>query len=301
MAFVGFMSVLNGLGKDENDHLTFNGKMVGGGIQTVETPSALNANASNGSVAIALADDMPDEISWPIQSGGEEVRVDVYGKSLSIGTPSYDENDLDAAIAALSTPLGIIHVQGDDIELGVLPVVTDISDNDYVDAGATLSADGCIVAANSTKKYMIFVDSAPGFVNPELFVSVDSDHISAPLGFVYSFENLSMESAMGITGLEVSEGWNMIRCVVDTATHSDLSNFTTETCDINSCISIPKLELSTKSGEEETIDTARSYMTLEGVNAYLLLRDIVVAAQTEGLRKGLYIKFNDNWCRCTMD
>ena len=269
-----------------NDKLLFDGDPVGG-VQTVANPSALPANAANGSVAVALSDDPAQTIVYPSQTADEAVSVNIAGMDIAIGTPSYNATAIAAAISAQDiSARGTVELgNGASIQFTIEPVVPDAADNAYTLGGITLDEDAITDVPTSTKLYGILADWGESYadvVKPDKIVQVDAEHEKIPISGFFAFEDLETED-----GDALSAGWNVFCVTVDTASHSVLTDAEYETgVDINEYLNLPASD--------------ENAMTIEGTSGSLLFDGIVKPAG-QARQKGLYVKLGDDWNRATLE
>lgn len=197
--------------------LLFDGTVVGNDVAVEDTPS----DFEDGDIGIALFDG-ESHLVYPRQDDAETVYVNVAGKRLKIGVPAFREDAIDDAIAVAALPSFVLEcaneaaVQGD-----IIPVVADITDNEYVDAGMELSADSTIIATSATKKYAIQLQlTVNGFqaIRPEKIIEVDATHVSVPALAFCMFEGLT-GTFVGAGEYTVTEGWNVVYLTLDRTTY----------------------------------------------------------------------------------
>lgn len=150
---------------------------------------------------------------------GSPIDVDIAGKSFTVGTPVLSEFGLEAALANHALPTMAIQFAGGSSYGGELfPIVSDLSDNKFVDAGITVAAEKAIVG-QSDNDYAVslsLIDSGTDALNPNKIIQVDESHISVPGVAIYVFEPVT-----GLVGgmlTESLEGWNIVRLTLDTST-----------------------------------------------------------------------------------
>ena len=160
--------------------------------------------------------------SYPKQQSDEEVNVDIAGHHIAFGNSSFNGTAIDAVIAAqtldttatvtLDSPDGVIAI-------GILPVVSDMEDNEYVDAGITL--EGALVTPSFTKKYAItaqLTTTGIDLIPSDKIIDVDEDYEKIPFLAVYTFEDLTDEDEQSFT-----TGWNVLYATIDKATHTNIT------------------------------------------------------------------------------
>ena len=276
---------LKKIGMDENGNPLWDGDPVGG-VQTVANPSALPANAANGSVAVALSDDPAQTIVYPSQTADEAVSVNIAGMDIAIGTPTYNASAIAAAISAQDiSARGTVELgNGASIQFSLEPVVTDASDNAYTSAGIPLDEDDVTVAPASTKLYGIMANWHFDVVKPNKIIQVDAEHEKITIAAACFFEDIETEDGF------ISAGWHVLYATMDTATHTDITAAEYETTDtgvdINEYLNLPASD-----------DNA---MTIEGTSGSLLLDGIITVAG-QARQKGLYVKLGDEWSRATLE
>ena len=288
-------NALNKLGMNANGAPMWNGEPFvaeSGGIQTAATPSALPANAENGTVAVALADDAAVSITYPAQVSGESVSVDIAGKNIRIGNPEYDASALASAIAAGEqdgqvTAAVDFHHESDGLTASLVPVVNDLSLNDFTSAGITIEKDSCILDENATYKYALIIEPSYGILNPDKYVDVDATHRKYTGAFFYVFENISGD-VLEMPGT-LTAGWNVLMLTMELVNGDPTGEPTAaefvSAQDINEYVSFPS--------------TANATMAVSGTGASDIFDQIIEAAQ--GRQKGLYMKLSGDWHRCTME
>lgn len=269
---------------------TFDGNPIGGGVNTYATPSALPNNAENGSVAVAMGDDPANTIVYPTQTGGEEVSVDISGKTIMIGNPTFNGTAIDSAISAQTVDLtAAVALDNPDgmIQFGIIPVVSDPDTNEYTAAGITL--DSYIQSASYSNKYAIgamliapFID----YINPDKIVDVDANYEKIPFMAIYAFEALSNAEYQGMP-MNLSSGWNVALATVDKATHSDVQaiEVVDGAVDLNDYLILS--------------NDPNNSMTIEGVGASAIFTNTIVGEA--GKKAGLYVRLSGAWSRCTLD
>lgn len=196
--------------------LLFDGAVVGNDVAVEDTLSDLE----DGVIGVAMFDDA-SHLVYPRQDDAETVYVNVAGKRLKIGVPAFREDAIDYAIAAAALPSFNLECNNEaGIQGDIIPVVADINDNEYVDAGMELSADSTIIAT-ATKKYAIQLQlTVNGFqaIRPEKIIEVDATHVSVPAMAFYMFEGLT-GTFVGAGQFTVTEGWNVIYLTLDTTSY----------------------------------------------------------------------------------
>lgn len=261
--------------------LLFDGSEVGG-IQTAQHPSDLAPEAQDGSVAVAVNDDKG--IVYPEQISDEEVTVDVSGKSIHVGSPSFDSAAIGAAISAQDLPTATVEVSGEgNLSAIIVPVVADINNNDYTNAGMTLDPSQ-VVIATCTKNYSIGLMLVPNLVNPDKIIPVDASHVKLPFMAILAYENLS-GTVYSLPNESLTEGWNIALATVDTATYSDITGIEIVTgIDINEYVSLKISD--------------NNEMTIEGTSGVDIFHNIIIG--NDGDSKGLYVKLG-TWKRALLD
>ena len=265
------------------------------GIEVVENPSELSDSAENGSVAVALNSTKSTvNVEIPKQTADEEVTADISGEKIVIGTAKYSADAVADAISAKDiSAKAIVGFEATgvdaDIYIGMIPVVADYSDNEYVTAGIELSSENTIVASG-TKKYAVgfaFAAASLDLVNPDKIVEVDAEHDAVPFMAIYAFEALSNAEYQDVT-MNLTAGWNVAIATEDKATHSDISaiNIVNNVSDINEYLVLPVSNSNT--------------MSVEGTGAAVMYYGIV-EKETESQPNGLYVKVSDTWNHCKTD
>ncbi len=282
-------STLDKFGESDGEP-TFDGNPIGGGVNTYATPSVLPNNAENGSVAVALGDDPSNTIVYPTQTGGEEVSVDISGKSIMIGNPTFNGTAIDSAISAQTVDLtAAVALENPDgmIQFVILPVVSDPDTNEYTAAGITL--DSFIQVSSYANKYAIgamLTNSGIDYINPEKIVDVDANYEKIPFMAIYTFEALSNAEYQGMP-MNLSAGWNVALATVDKATHQEITaiEVVDGAVDLNEYLILS--------------DDSRNSMTIEGVGASAIFTNTIVGEA--GKKAGLYVRLSGVWSRCTLD
>lgn len=269
---------------------TFDGNPIGGGVNTYATPSAMPNSAENGSVAVALGDDPANTIVYPTQTGGEEVSVDISGKTIMIGNPTFNGTAINSAISAQTVDLtAAVALEDPDgmIQFGIIPVVSDPDTNEYTAAGITL--DAYIQASSYANKYAIgamliapFID----YINPDKIVDVDANYEKIPFMAIYAFEALSNAEYQGMP-MNLSAGWNVALATVDKATHSDVTAIEV----VDGAVNLNDYLILSNDDNNS--------MTIEGVGASAIFTNTIVGEA--GKKAGLYVRLSDAWSRCTLD
>lgn len=202
-----------------NGSLLYDGKPAG--VRVVSSPELLPADAPDGSVAAAAGNGFAvSPVVLPAQIADEQVEADIADTELRFGAPVYNASALADAITAqdIGAKAAVTLGNGAKVELSVMPVVTDVSDNVFTDGGVTLDPDYLMLAQSCTKNYVVFADFSPegnfALFAPGQIVHTDSTHMSVPARAVYAFEDVS-----GTIGGEVSctlhAGWNIVRVVIE--------------------------------------------------------------------------------------
>lgn len=229
------------LGKlsESDGKLLFDGKEVGDIVDVVDTPSLL----VDGEVGVAAFDEEPEHLNYTSPLVG----VDIAGMNLVICDAKYNETAIESAIEAQSLPT--ISVDGRlPITGSIMPVVEDISDNEYVDAGITLDPDATIVATG-TKKYAVALDwseVALDIVKSDKIIEVDSSHIQVPISAIFAFEDLTTADSD-----ELSTGWNLILMTLDSSTYEPTAVEFLHVKDLNDYIYIDTQNDSTIIGDAD--------------------------------------------------
>ena len=268
---------------ESNGRLLYDGEVFGG-VRTFANPVALPADAPDGSVAAALGDGVSGTpILYPAQTADEEIGVDIEGMELAIGTPSYSEAAISAAITAGDVgATGVIEFETDEkIVFSVMPVVADASDNAYTAGGITLGQEWVALADSCTKKYAIradFAGTGVDLIAPDKIEVIDFDRRAVPLMGVYAFEDVSCE-INGIRGT-LHAGWNMLRFLVeyDGREYGNVLGVSVvNDVDVNEYLRLPTPAVSRE-----------NVMTLEGTRAAELFAGMVESLST--VPGGLYVK-----------
>ncbi len=271
---------------ESNGELLFDGSPVGGaGITVVDTQADLDAQADNDSVAAVLYDSTEDvPVGFP--SGDSETAVG--GLHLTIGDPAYNASAINAAIADQDIECIASYAYEDDssdqgLDTVVVPVVDDLADNDYTDAGIELTADDVFLAQSCTKKYMLIMQiltdsqNVP-YINPNQIISVDATHDSVPMWAIYTHEGLT-GSLLDLVDCAIPAGWSIVRGVFEQdggiyAAEPDSVSVVGGVVDINDYIVVPT--------------SADSTITVAGTGASQIYAGLFVADRSQ--TKGMYVK-----------
>lgn len=276
-----------------NGSLLYNGNPVG--VSVVSSPELLPVNAPDGSVAVATeSGTIYTPVELPDQIAGEQVEADISGTELAFGVPTYNGSAVQAAINAAdvsaSAQVSITadgSYDGGVIELSLMPVVADISDNDYTAAGITLDAESSIISQNATKDYAILAmltSSGTGLIKPSEIIQVDSTHISVPGVAILTFESVTGSIAGMVTGT-LHAGWNLVRVTLEFDSGGSFvgvsgAELVEDITDINEYFDLRA--------------SAANSMTVEGTSASQLMSGVISCKST--LPMGLYVKLG-SWKR----
>ena len=197
---------------ESNGNLLFDGESIGSLIDVVDDASLLG----DGDLGVATFDKEPDHLVFPTQQSGEIVNIDVESKNIVFRGVTHNATAIASAIASGTLPTFFFEGGNGYVNCSIMPVVDDISDNEYVDAGITLDSDNTIVATH-TKNYAIIFDwnqSAFEVVKKDKIVQVDSSHIQLPISAIYTFEDLTTQDDDNFTA-----GWNLLMVTLDSSTY----------------------------------------------------------------------------------
>ena len=274
--------VLGKLSETESGLLMYDGKMIG--VDVVDTPNDLDADAKDGATAAACFEIPAEHLVYPEQTADEAVQIDYSDEALTIGNPKYSDSAIDALISDFSSwPTATIETENSEAQLlvNVIPVVPDISDNDYVTAGIEISADGCIVDANATSKYalsMSLINSASAFVNPNKIIEVDETHIAAPAAAFCVFEDI--DGVIDEIEGQLTKGWNIMLVTVELPSYEPTAVSFVNNININDWIVYP--------------NNMSGILEVYGTKATILLKGIYDVI-SEAKNKGLYVHENGVW------